>query len=87
MKRMLALTLAMLMCLSVVVACGKADPEQTTAATTTAAPAEDTTTSDTTPAETTLPEETRDLTVENTIAISLSSRQVTGATRILWPRT
>ena len=61
---MLALTLAMLMCLSVVVACGKADPEQTTAATTTAAPAEDTTTSDTTPAETTLPEETRDLTVE-----------------------
>ena len=86
MKRMLALTLAMLMCLSVVVACGKADPEQTTAATTTAAPAEDTTTSDTTPAETTLPEETRDLTVEKYDRDFVIFQAGNWATRTLWPR-
>lgn len=54
MKRMLALVCAILM-LTSVVACGKAEPEATTAATTTVA-ATDGTTAATTPAETEPPQ-------------------------------
>ena len=85
MKRMLALTLAMLMCLSVIVACGKADPDQNTTATPTAASAEDTT-AQTTPAETTHPEETRDLTVEKYDRDFVIFQAGNWATRTLWPR-
>jgi ABC-type glycerol-3-phosphate transport system substrate-binding protein len=52
MKRMLALLCAILMLSSAVVACGKAEPAETTAATTAASVAEDNATSATEPAQT-----------------------------------